>query len=128
MKMKAVTLAAVLMLAPFAMRGQSTTTPPPSTAPPAVTPAPAAPITGRSIHERKERQQARIAQGIKNGSLSPAETARLEHQEAGINQEERGDRAQNNGKLTGADKRLINKQQNQESRRIHREKHDGPAR
>ena len=128
MKLKAVTLAAVLMLAPFAMRGQTTTTPVPATPPPAVTPAPAAPTTGKSIHQRKERQQARIAQGIKNGSLTPAETARLEHQEAGINQEERGDRAQNNGKLTAADKHLINKQQNQESRRIRRLKHDGPAR
>ena len=34
-------------------------------------------------------------------------------------------RAQDNGHLTKADKSLINKQQNQESRRIYRDKHNG---
>ena len=47
-----------------------------------------------------------------------------EHQEAGINKEEKGMRAQDNGHLTKQDKKTINQQQNQESKRIHRDKHN----
>ena len=78
-----------------------------------------------TINQRKENQQDRIAQGVKSGELTPAETARLEHQEAGINKEEAGMRAQDNGKLTKQDRKLLNHQQNVESKRIYRAKHDG---
>jgi hypothetical protein len=53
-----------------------------------------------TINQRKENQQDRIAQGVKSGDLKAGQTARLEHQEAGINKEERGMRAQDNGHLT----------------------------
>ena len=76
-----------------------------------------------TINQRKENQQDRIAQGVKSGDLKAGQTARLEHQEAGINKEERGMRAQDNGHLTAQDRRTINHQQNVESRRIYRAKH-----
>jgi hypothetical protein len=57
--------------------------------------------------------------------LSPAETARLERQEAGINKEEAGMKAQDNGKLTAQDRKTLRHQQNVESKRIYRVKHDG---
>jgi hypothetical protein len=101
-----------LTLAPVAIFAQATTTP---------TPAPAKPAT---INQRKENQQDRIAQGVKSGQLTAGETAHLEHQEAGINKEERGMRAQDNGKLSKQDRKTLNKQQNQESRRIYRDKHN----
>ena len=82
-----------------------------------------APVDHRNINQRKENQQDRIAQGVKSGDLSAGQTSRLEHQEAGINKEERGMRAQDNGHLTGQDRRTINHQQNVESRRIYRDKH-----
>ena len=78
-----------------------------------------------NINQRKENQQDRIAQGVHSGQLTRGETARLEHQERGINREERGMRAQDNGRLTAQDRRTINRQQNQESRRIYRDKHNG---
>jgi hypothetical protein len=86
--------------------------------------APAAATTPPTINQRKENQQDRIAQGVKSGQLTAGETSRLEHQEAGINKEEKGMRAQDNGHLTNADKSLIKKQQNQESKRIYRDKHN----
>jgi hypothetical protein len=101
-----------LTLAPVAIFAQATTTP---------NPAPAKPAT---INQRKENQQDRIAQGVKSGQLTAGETAHLEHQEAGINKEERGMRAQDNGKLSKQDRKTLNKQQNQESRRIYRDKHN----
>ena len=80
------------------------------------------------INQRKTDQQDRIAQGVKSGQLTAGETSRLEHQEAGINREERGMRAQDNGHLTKSDRQTLHQQQNQESRRIYRDKHNAKVR
>ena len=77
------------------------------------------------IHDRKENQQDRIAQGVKSGSLTPGETARIEGKEAALNHEIRADRRANGGNLTNKEKAQINRQQNRLSRDIHRQKHDG---
>lgn len=77
-----------------------------------------------NINQRKGDQQARIAQGDRSGQLTNGETRHLEKQEHGINKEERGMRAQDNGHLTKQDRQTIHKQQNQESRRIYRDKHN----
>ena len=80
------------------------------------------------INQRKDNQQDRIGQGVRSGQLTAGETARIEHQERGINREERGMRAQDNGHLTNQDRRTLQHQQNQESRRIYRDKHNGRVR
>ena len=77
------------------------------------------------IQQRKENQQERIAQGVENGTLSPKETANLEHKEAKLNQEIHKDRVQNGGNLTNKEKRQINRQQNHLSNQIYNKKHDG---
>ncbi len=82
----------------------------------------------QNINQRKENQQDRIAQGDRSGQLTRGESARLENQQRGINREERGMRAQDNGHLSTQDRRTINHQQNQESRRIYRDKHNGVVR
>jgi hypothetical protein len=110
MNLARLALIASLTLAPAAVFAQSTPTP------------------GQhdyNINQRKTDQQGRIAQGVKSGQLTDGETSRLEHQEAGINKEERGMRAQDNGHLTRSDRRTLHQQQNQESRRIYRDKHNG---
>ena len=116
MKLTKIALIAMLAIAPAAVLAQTTTT----------TPTP-----GRhdhSINQRKGNQQERIGQGVQSGQLTAGETSRLEHQEAGINREERGMRAQDNGHLTKADRRVLHHQQNQESRRIYRDKHNSRVR
>jgi len=77
------------------------------------------------IHARKENQQARIAQGVKSGSLTAGETSRLEHKESRLNKEIRADRAANGGTLTTKEKLQVNRQQNRLSRDIYRDKHNG---
>jgi hypothetical protein len=107
-------LLASLTLAPAAIYAQSTT-----------------PIPGQNdynINQRKADQQQRIGQGVQSGQLTAGETSHLEHQEAGINREERGMRAQDNGHLTKSDRQTIHQQQNQESRRIYRDKHNNKVR
>jgi len=76
------------------------------------------------IGQRKENQQDRIAQGVKSGQLTAAGTANLETKEAAINQEVRADRSLNGGKLTGQEKQTVNKQQNQLSNQIYKDKHN----
>jgi hypothetical protein len=77
------------------------------------------------IGERKENQQKRIANGVANGSLTAGETAKIEHQEANINKEVAAERAANGGKLTPAERRQVNRQQNRTSKEIYRDKHNG---
>ena len=81
-----------------------------------------------NINQRKGDQQRRIGQGVNSGQLTPRESSHLEHQEAGINREEHGMRAQDNGHLTSQDRKTLHKQQNQESRRIYRDKHNNRVR
>ena len=76
------------------------------------------------VGQRRENQQDRIANGIKNGSMTPGEAARTENREQGINQQIHADRAANGGTLTGQEKHQINHQQNGASRQIYRQKHN----
>ena len=76
------------------------------------------------VGKRAENQQDRIAQGIKSGQLTAGEAAHLENNEAKINQEVKADRAANGGKLTAAERKQVNQQQNRESRKIYRDKHN----
>ena len=74
--------------------------------------------------ERKADQQARIAQGVKSGQLTPHETRNLERRESSVNKEERNMRAANNGKLTAADRAALNNRQNHISNSIYQDKHN----
>ncbi len=82
------------------------------------------PESNRTINQRKYDQQQRIGQGVRSGQLTPRETAHVEHQERAINHEERNMRAADNGHLTRSDRKTLHAQQNQESRRIYRDKHN----
>jgi hypothetical protein len=84
-------------------------------------PAAAPTVGGR----RMDNQQDRIANGVKNGSLTPGESSRLEKQESNIHNEARNMRQANGGALTQADKQRLNHQQNVESKRINRAKNNG---
>jgi hypothetical protein len=81
--------------------------------------------TGQEIHQRQEHQQQRIANGVRNGSLTPRETAHLENREANLNHTIRDDRKADDGHLTPGEKASINHRQNKISRSIYRDKHNG---
>ena len=77
-----------------------------------------------TVHQRKENQQDRIANGVQSGQLTAGEAANLEKKEAGINTETRDMREDNGGKLTNADRQKLQQQQNQMSNQIYRDKHN----
>lgn len=76
------------------------------------------------VNGRETRQQNRIANGVKNGSLSPQETSHLEKREARLQNTEKKDMAEHNGHLTKAEQRRLNQRQNHISRSIYKDKHN----
>lgn len=85
-------------------------------------------VTGQTIRERKNDQQGRIAQGVRNGQLTAHETANLEHREASVNREERAMRRADDGHLTRADKAALTRRQNHLSHSIYKDKHNAAVR
>ena len=82
------------------------------------------PVTGKTIQERKDNQQDRIANGVASGELNAKESTNLEKKETEINHEEKDMRQLDNGKLTNADKATLTQQQNQVSKQIYADKHN----
>src|SRR5437016_857241 len=76
----------------------------------------------RRINHRQREQQQRIGQGIESGRLTPAEAARLEKQEAEIQQDKKEAKA--DGTVTAQERAELNKDLNHESHRIYRAKHN----
>jgi hypothetical protein len=76
------------------------------------------------VGQRERLQQERIAQGVKSGQLKAGETAHLESREANINKEVHNERAANGGKLTSAERRQVNRQQDRTSHAIYNKKHN----
>jgi len=74
------------------------------------------------VGQRRENQQDRIANGLRNGTMTAGQAARDENREQGINQQIRGDRAGNGGTLMQQQHQQINREQNGASRQIHRQK------
>ena len=77
------------------------------------------------VGQRRENQQDRIAQGVKSGQLTPGETAKLENQQKGINQQVAADRKANGGTLTNGERAQVNHEQNRASKNIYAKKHNG---
>lgn len=76
------------------------------------------------VNQREQNQQNRIAQSLTKGSLTPQEAAKLEKGESHIQQQEADNLQKNNGKLTAGEDHKLNREENRESRRIHRKKHN----
>lgn len=77
-----------------------------------------------TVAQRKQNQQDRIANGVQSGQLTAGETKNLERREANLNLNDRQMRAADGGKLTGADRTQLNRQQNGISRQIYQDKHN----
>ena len=76
------------------------------------------------INRRETNQQKRIANGVKNGQLTPTETRRLERGEKRLQNNEKRLMAKDNGHLTKKHQRQLNREANHMSARIAKDKHD----
>jgi hypothetical protein len=77
------------------------------------------------VNRRETNQQNRIANGVKNGQLTPGQTARLERGEQRLQNNEKKDMAADSGHLTKQDQRQLNHEANHMSKRIYKDKHSG---
>ena len=75
------------------------------------------------VNQRLDNQQARIDQGLANGTMSGKQAARDEAHDANIAKRESVDEAKHNGHLTKGEQRRLNKSENKNSRRIYNQKH-----
>jgi hypothetical protein len=75
------------------------------------------------VNQRETNQQNRIANGVKNGQLTPGQTARLKRGEQRLQNNEKKDMAKDNGHLTKQDQRQLNREANRMSNRIYKDKH-----
>ena len=75
------------------------------------------------VNQRETNQQNRIANGVKNGQLTPGQTSRLERGEQRLQNNEKRDMAKDNGHLTKRDQRQLNNESNRMSNRIYKDKH-----
>ena len=72
--------------------------------------------------DRNVKQEARIADGVKDGSLTTKEAGSLKHGQAKVQRKEA--RAARDGKVTANEQAKVQVAENHQSRRIRRQKHD----
>jgi uncharacterized membrane protein YebE (DUF533 family) len=82
--------------------------------------------SAQTIHQRSRHQRHRVAQGVKSGELTRAETRNLATDQKEIHQEVKA--AKSDGVVTHSERKDIKKDQRQESRKIFRKKHNGRER
>jgi len=74
------------------------------------------------VNHREQNQQDRVANGLKNGSLTSGEAAKIERDETRIQRDEA--RAKADGVVTGRERARLNRELNHTSREIYRDKHN----
>jgi hypothetical protein len=74
------------------------------------------------VNQRLDIQQARINQGLANGTMTGKQAARDEKHDANIAQREAVDESKHNGHITKAEQARLNKSENKNSKRIYRQK------
>ncbi len=75
------------------------------------------------VNKRLGNQHGRINQGVKNGTLTKPQAARLHKDDRQVRQEERDMASQNGGHITKQEQRTLNAQENKVSGQIYDEKH-----
>lgn len=79
-----------------------------------------------ALDQRQQNQAQRIRQGVRSGELTRHETRRLVHGQRELRRDERAAKA--DGVVTARERVELQREANQQSRRIHRQKHDAQDR
>ena len=75
------------------------------------------------VNQRLDNQQARINQGLKNGTMTGKQAAHDEKHDANIAKRESVDEAKHGGHLTKGEQNRLNHSLNKNSKAIHNQKH-----
>ncbi|MGC1550962.1 MAG: hypothetical protein WA777_20755 [Rhodanobacter sp.] len=74
------------------------------------------------VNQRLDNQQNRIQKGVADGQINAKQEARDDKHDANIAQRESADQAKDGGHLTKQQQRNLNKSENQNSKRIHKQR------
>ena len=77
-----------------------------------------------SVNDRRGNEQSRIKQGEASGQITNRGAANLESHQHAIHSQERSDRAADGGHLTAQDRHQLAREQNRQSQRVYRDKHN----
>jgi hypothetical protein len=82
---------------------------------------------GRSYNPstREANQDQRISNGLRSGQMTSGEAAHATAQQSRIDQQVHNDRVANGGTLTGQERQQVNREQNNASRNIYNDNHNG---
>ena len=90
----------------------------------AATVAVAMPASAQPVDRREHRQEERIRQGERNGSLTGQEARRLQHREMRLHRTEARMRERNGGHLDRHQRMRLQRMENRDSRAIHQLRHN----
>lgn len=76
------------------------------------------------VNARRGNEQSRIHQGEASGQITPRGAHKLEAHQHAIHSQERADRSADNGHLTAQDRHQLAREQNRQSERVYRDKHN----
>ncbi len=77
-----------------------------------------------TVNDRRHDQQSRIQQGYASGQITNRGARNLEAHQRAIHSQERTDRAAHGGHLTARNRHQITREQNRQSARVYRDKHN----
>ena len=80
------------------------------------------------VNQREVNQEQRIANGQRSGQMTSGEAARANQRQANIDQQIHNERVAGGGRLNGAERGQVGREQNGASRQIERETHNGEHR
>jgi hypothetical protein len=75
------------------------------------------------VNQRLDNQQARIQQGLANGTMTGKQAAGDERRDENIAQRESVDESKHDGHITKGEQQRLNRAENRNSQRIYRQKH-----
>ena len=78
-----------------------------------------------TVDGREGNQDQRIANGLRSGQMTSGEAARATARQSAIDNQVHNDRAANGGALTGAERNQVSREQNNASRGIYNDNHNG---
>src|SRR5262245_25418727 len=79
----------------------------------------------RRVDRREQNQQKRVADGLKDGSITSGEAAKIERDEQKIQRDEA--KAKADGVVTPRERARLNRELNHTSREIHRDRRNKPG-
>lgn len=77
------------------------------------------------VNGREANQDQRIANGLRSGQMTSGEAARATANQSRIDQQVQTERMQNGGRLTSQQRQQVNQEQNNASRQIYQQNHNG---